>query len=101
MSGSDEALGPLLLVFHDDPSAFIRERAACGLAQSGMFTERQRYSAIPELIRFAEDPALDEQTRGWVFQALEDISGERLPNDAREWRDWWGAGLQPPAREVS
>src|SRR5262249_7967311 len=35
---TDAAIAPLLEIFHDDPSPRIRERAACGLAQSGMFT---------------------------------------------------------------
>src|SRR5688572_1778113 len=32
--GTDAVIEPLLEVFHDDPSAMIRERAACSLAQS-------------------------------------------------------------------
>jgi hypothetical protein len=32
---TDAAIAPLLDVFHDDPAANIRERAACSLAQSG------------------------------------------------------------------
>src|SRR4029077_20969773 len=48
MLGSDESIAPLLRVFHDDPSPFIRERAACGLAQHGMLDARQRFTAIPE-----------------------------------------------------
>jgi HEAT repeat protein len=97
MLGTDDSIAPLLRFFHDDPSAFIRERAACGLAQHGMLTEKQRWSAIPELLRFADDPALDERTRSWVFQALQDISGERLGHNARDWRDWWGKEPQPAA----
>jgi hypothetical protein len=94
--GTDDAIAPLLRVFHDDPSPIIRERAACGLAQSGMLTARQRFTAIPELLRFADDPGLDDTTRGWVFQALQDISGERLGNDPSDWRAWWAKGPQPP-----
>jgi hypothetical protein len=90
--GTDDAIAPLLRVFHDDPSPFIRERAACGLAQSGMLTARQRWTAVPELIRFADDPGLDGQTRSWVFQALSDISGVRLGKDAALWREWWANG---------
>jgi hypothetical protein len=96
MLGTDDSITPLLRIFHDDRSPVIRERAACGLAQHGMLTARQRFTAIPELLRFADDPALDPQTRGWVFQALADISGERLGNDVRDWRDWWAKGPQPP-----
>lgn len=87
--GTDEAIEPLLEVFHDDPSPMIRERAACGLAQSGMFTDKQRRTVVPRLLDFAEDPALDAETRSWVFQALRDITGQTLPHDATAWRNWY------------
>jgi len=87
--GTDGTTDPLLEVFHDDPSPMIRERAACSLAQSGMLNREQRYGLLPRLIEFAGDGALDEQTRGWVFQALRDITGESLPRDATAWRDWY------------
>jgi HEAT repeat protein len=45
--GTDPTIEPLLGIFHDDPSANIRERAACGLAQSGMLNEKQRRTAVP------------------------------------------------------
>jgi hypothetical protein len=96
MLGTDDAIAPLLRAFHDDPDATVRERAGCGLAQSGMLTARQRFGAIPELLRFADDPAVDDKTHAWVFQALADISGERLGYDIRDWRDWWAKGPQPP-----
>src|SRR6185503_7899000 len=66
----DAAIEPLLDIFHDDPSPMIRERAACGLAQSGMFSAEQRRTAIPRLLDFAIDGALEPDTRTWVFQAL-------------------------------
>jgi len=89
--GTDETIAPLLEVFHDDPSPMIRERAACGLAQSGMLSERQRRSAVPKLLDFAEDPSLDPETRKWVFQALRDITGESLPHDPKAWRNWYNS----------
>jgi len=89
--GTDETIAPLLEVFHDDPSANIRERAACGLAQSGMLSEKQRRSAVPKLLDFAEDTALDSQTREWVFQALRDITGQTLPHNATVWREWYSS----------
>jgi hypothetical protein len=85
----DSAIQPLLDVFHDDSSAMIRERAACGLSQSGMFSATQRRTAVPTLLSYADDGALDQQTQGWVFQALRDITGQSLPHDARAWRDWY------------
>ena len=86
---TDEVIDPLLDIFHDDPSPMIRERAACSLAQSGMLNREQRMRAVPRLLDFATDGALDDQTRNWVFQALRDISGETLPHDADAWRAWY------------
>jgi hypothetical protein len=86
---TDETIAPLLDTFHDDPSPMIRERAACSLAQSGMLNRGQRMTAVPRLIEFAGDMALDEQTRGWVFQALRDITGQSLPRDPAAWREWY------------
>ena len=87
--GTDDAVQPLLRVLRRDPSPMIRERAACGLAQSGMLDRRQRQTAIPTLLDYAGDSALDGQTRSWVFQALRDITGETLPPDANAWRQWY------------
>jgi HEAT repeats len=89
--GTDEVIEPLLGVFHDDPSAMIRERAACGLAQSGMLSAAQRRTALPRLLDFSEDWSLDPQTRKWVFQALRDITGQSLPHDTASWRNWYDA----------
>jgi hypothetical protein len=90
--GTDGTIAPLLEVFHDDPSPMIRERAACGLAQSGMLSEQQRRSAVPKLLDYASEETLDEQTRKWVFQALRDITGQSLPHDASAWRNWYESG---------
>jgi hypothetical protein len=86
---TDAAIAPLLDVLHDDSSPMIRERAACGLAQSGMFSAEQRRTAVPRLLDFAEDGALDAETRTWIFQALRDITGQSLPHDATRWRQWY------------
>lgn len=86
--GTDETIAPLLDVFHNDPSAMIRERAACSLAQSGMLSEKQRRTAVPKLLDFADDYTLDPETRTWVFQALRDITGVSLSADAAAWRRW-------------
>ena len=88
----DASIEPLLDMFHNDPSPTIRERAACGLAQSGMFSALQRRRAVPMLLDYLDDGSLDEQTRGWVFQALRDITGQTLPRDASAWRSWWAKG---------
>jgi HEAT repeat protein len=87
--GTDEVIPVLLQIFHDDSSSTIRERAACGLAQSGMLSEQQRRSAVPQLLDFADDTSLDAQTHTWVYQALRDITGQSLPNDPGSWRNWY------------
>jgi HEAT repeat protein len=92
--GTEEVIAPLLSVFHDDASPLIRERAACSIAQSGMLSASLRMTAVPRLLDFAEDPALDDQTRLWVFQALRDITGQTLPRQASAWRDWYVRSLR-------
>jgi HEAT repeats len=87
--GTDETIEPLLDVFRDDPSPNIRERAACSLAQSGMLSKPQRMRAVPRLLDYASDFNMEPQTRGWVFQALRDITGQTLPPDPVAWRRWY------------
>ena len=87
--GTTPTIAPLLDAMRNDPSAMVRERAACSLAESGMLTHNQRLIAVPRLIDYAEDPALDPQTRGWAFQALADITRQHLPNDSAAWRNWY------------
>jgi HEAT repeat protein len=89
--GTDDAIEPLLQVLRDDPSKMIRERAACGLAQSGMLSADQRKTAVPRLLDYAEDMSLDEETRKWVFQALRDITGQSLQHDPSTWRAWYNS----------
>jgi HEAT repeat protein len=89
--GTDETIAPLLQAFHDDPSHMIRERAACGLAQSGMLSETQRRKAVPRLLEFADDSSLDAETQTWVYQALRDITGQTLPHNAAAWRNWYAS----------
>ena len=87
--GSNETIAPLLQTMHDDVSANVRGRAACGLAESGMFTPEQRLSAVPQLLNDTDDPSLDAQTHAWAFQALSDITRQRLGNDSAAWRSWY------------
>jgi hypothetical protein len=44
---------------------------------------------VPQLINYSDDPALDAQTHAWAFQALADITKQRLPNDTAVWRIWY------------
>jgi HEAT repeat protein len=89
--GTDETIVPLLEIFRSDPSPMIRERAACGLAQSGMLSQKQRRTAVPKLLDFADEFSLDSQMRLWVFQALRDITGQSLPHEPAAWRRWYAA----------
>ncbi len=87
--GSDATIEPLLQIFRDDSSPQVRERAGCGLAQSGMLTKEQRLTAVPTLLAYAEDTSLDGTTKVWVYQALRDITGGSVSNDPVAWRNWW------------
>jgi hypothetical protein len=87
--GTTSTIAPLLEAMHDDPSPRVRERAASSLAESGMLSHDQRLIAVPQPIQYSEDPALDGQTHAWAFQALGDITRQRLPNEAAAWRNWY------------
>jgi hypothetical protein len=87
--GTSHTIAPLLAAMHDDPSPMVRERAACSLAESGMLSHEQRMIAVPQLIEYSGDSTLDAQTHGWAFQALGDITQERLPNNTAAWRSWY------------
>jgi len=87
--GTDEAIDPLLDGLRNDPSPQVRERAACGLAQAGMFTHQQRMKAVPRLLDMAEDSSLDAASRNFVFHALQDITHAGIGSDAQAWRKWW------------
>ena len=87
--GTPEAIPLLLGAMHDDPAPTVREAAACGIASSGMFTSEHRFAAVPQLLSDTDDPALDAQTHAWAFQALAEITHQRLPNNSAAWREWY------------
>jgi HEAT repeat protein len=89
LAGTDSSIQLLLAAMHEDPSPVIRERAACGIAASGLFTPEQRMTAVPRLISYSEDPSLDAQTHAWAFQALGDITHQQFGNDTAAWRRWY------------
>jgi HEAT repeats len=89
MLGTDETVAPLIEAFRRDPSPLVRERGGCGLSQSGMLTREQRMRAVPDLLKMTDDMTLDAATRGWVYQALRDITGASVAADAAAWRTWW------------
>jgi len=88
--GSDATIQPMLDILRNDSSAQVREGAGCGLAQAGMLTKEQRMTAVPTLVRYAEDGSLDPNTRSWVYLALRDITGASVANNPAAWRAWWG-----------
>lgn len=51
--------------------------------------DQESHKRIPELVRLAADPRLDAMTRGWVFDALRDLTGQALPDDVDQWRSWY------------
>ena len=87
--GNDDVVDPLLDRFAHDASPRVRQRAACNLSREGMLTKEQRLAAVPHLLNFFDDDALDSATRGWVYGALRLITGQALGNDADAWRKWW------------
>jgi hypothetical protein len=89
--GTEDTIAPLLEIFHSDPSHDLRERAACNLADSGMLSRELRKTAVPELIRFSQDPSLDQTTKKWVYQALREITQQQIGNDSSAWLGWYGS----------
>jgi hypothetical protein len=91
LAGTTATVPVLLQTMRDDASLLVRERAACSLAECGMLTHEQRLTAVPTLVSYTGDPSLDAQTHTWAFQALADITQQRLPNDSAAWRSWFAA----------
>jgi HEAT repeat protein len=89
--GTTPTIMPLLDAMHNDPSATVRERAASSLAESAMLSQDQRLIAVPQLIDYSSDPALDAATHALAFQALTVITKQHLPNDSASWRNWYQA----------
>jgi len=85
--GGAEVIAPLLTLAAEEPNDRVRERALCALASSGVLHLAERYLAVPGLIALADRPGLQANTRGWVFQALREISGVYGPPDeVAAWR---------------
>ncbi len=92
--GTENTIAPLLEIFRSDPSHDLRERAACNLADAGMLTRELRKKAVPDLIRFSQDPNLDQTTKKWVYQALREITLEKIGDDPSAWLSWYGSNWQ-------
>ena len=87
--GTDESITMLLDRFRNDPSPVVQERAACGLAESGIYTKEQRMTAVQPLISYLDDSQLTPQQRAWDVQALGDITGQHLGSNAAPWSEWY------------
>lgn len=86
---TDETIPMLLDRFRNDPSLVVEERAACSLAESGMYTHEQRMVAAATLVGWLDDSLLSGQQRTWTIQALADISHQNFGNDSAAWRNWY------------
>jgi hypothetical protein len=86
---TDETMPAMLDRFRNDPSPVVQERAAYGLAESGMYTREQRMTAAASMVGWLDDPLLTPQQKVWSFQALHDISGEDHGTDSAAWRAWY------------
>jgi hypothetical protein len=89
MLGTEESIDPLLSILAHDPAKQIRERAAAGLAQSGMLTGEQRLAAVPQLLNLLDDDSLDAGTQDLVYASLQTITGAAFGRDPDAWREWW------------
>lgn len=85
----DEDLIPhLFQIFLSDPELQVRERAACSLSHTGIYTKKQRASMRSFFISAVENKKLDQQTRNWAVQALNQITGAGIGLDAEKWKAW-------------
>jgi hypothetical protein len=85
----DEDLIPHVFeAFKTDPASVVRERAACSLSHTGIYTKEQRRRMLPLFIAVLEDPKQDQSTRSWAVQALNYITSAGLGSDAAKWKAW-------------
>lgn len=99
--GDQEVVEPLLAVLGHDPSSRVREQAAEAIAAGGLITRRQRMAALPHLLGMLQAPETEEGTRRILFQALERLTGEKLPRESAAWQRWWAAQkLEPGGRNA-
>ncbi|HXY25874.1 MAG TPA: HEAT repeat domain-containing protein [Candidatus Acidoferrum sp.] len=87
--GKDEVLDELFTSFTEDPSMKVRERAGCNISDCGIFTRKQRFRMIPQLLDLAVRTDTSAQMRNWCFMALSEITDENVPPDAAAWNRWY------------
>lgn len=56
-----------------------------------MLSRELRQKAVPELLRFSQDPELDATTKKWVYQALREITSKNFGDAPAPWVSWYGA----------
>jgi hypothetical protein len=95
MLGTAESIGPLLSILAHDPARQVRERAACNLARSGMLTDEQRLTAVPQLLNLLDDDSLEPATQDLVCASLQAITGASFGKDPDAWREWWAHHDRP------
>jgi hypothetical protein len=87
--GTEETIPMLLDRFRNDPSPVVQERAACALAESGMYAHPLRMMASGSFVSWLDDSLLTPAQHEWALHALRDISGQDLGRDAGAWRAWY------------
>jgi hypothetical protein len=87
--GTEETVPLLLDRFRNDPSPVVQERAACGLAESGMYARPLRLLAAGSFVSWLDDSLLTAAQREWTLHALRDISGQDFGRNAERWREWY------------
>jgi len=87
--GSDDTIPPLLDRFRNDSSPVVQERAACSLAESGMYSHNSRMTAAASFVSWLDDSSLTPAQHEWALHALRDISGQDLGRDTTAWRAWY------------
>jgi len=98
MLGTEESIDPLLSILAHDPAKQVRERAASNLARSGMLTDEQRLTAVPQLLNLLDDDSLGPATQDLVCASLQAITGASFGKDPGAWRDWWAHHDRPENR---
>ena len=88
---TDETVPMLLDRFRNDPSPVVQERAACGLAEAGLYTHEQRMVAAASFVNWLDDSLLSAQQKNWAAQALRDITHASIGPDPAAWRAWWSS----------
>lgn len=86
--GDADLIALLQKTFTSDASPKVRERAACCLSHTGVYSKAQRMKFVPFFIGVMKDPKMDEQTKNWSVQALNYITGLNYGRDIKQWENW-------------